>query len=204
MQLLMTVTVTVTATVSSQEEPAALPRPVPRPREAEPAPSSFHAAPRNGGGGQARPRRRLLLSHRRGPRHVSGNPPGSQRDFLHAQSSPDPENKVSKVRNLVTYCRSAAASRGRATNREERRLPGKAATASAPGPGAGLSLKPSGPGSPAGDSVPQGPRRLHRGRDSEQPPSRVAQPDPWATAAAATRHVGLRRALFGCGEGFSP
>lgn len=142
MQLLVTVTVT----VSSQEEPAALPRPAPRPREAEARPG---------------PAARLLLSHRRGPHHVSGNPPGSQRDFLHAQSSPDPKNKVSKVRNLVTYCRSAAASRGRATNREARRLPGKATTASAPGPGAGLSLKPSGPGSPAGDSVPQGPRRLH-------------------------------------------
>lgn len=118
MQLLVTVTVTVS--VSSQEEPAALPRPAPRPAteaEARPGPAA-----------------RLLLSHRRGPHHVSGNPPGSQRDFLHAQSSPDPKNKVSKVRNLVTYCRSAAASRGRATNREERRLPGKATTASAPAP----------------------------------------------------------------------
>lgn len=118
MQLLVTVTVTVT--VSSQEEPAALPHPAPRPgteAEARPGPAAW-----------------LLLSHRRGPRHVSGNPPGSQRDFLHAQSSPDPENKVSKVRNLATYCRSAAASRGRATNREARRLPGKATTASAPAP----------------------------------------------------------------------
>lgn len=127
MQLLVTVTVTVTVSVSSQEEPAALPRPAPRPRE---------AAPRPGAEAEARPgpAARLLLSHRRGPHHVSGNPPGSQRDFLHAQSSPDPKNKVSKVRNLVTYCRSAAASRGRATNREERRLPGKATTASAPAP----------------------------------------------------------------------
>lgn len=197
MQLLVTVTVTVT--VSSQEEPAALPRPAPR---------SFRAAPRNGGGGQARPRSAASALPPPGAPPRVRQPAGLTARLPSRPVFSRPEEQSLKSQKpgdllLIGGCWNQHFT-GTGHESGGAPAPRQGHHGVGPGPGAGLSLKPSGPGSPAGDSVPQGPRRLHRGRDSEQPPSRVAQPDPWATAAAATRHVGLRRALFGCGEGFSP
>lgn len=157
MQLLVTVTVT----VSSQEEPAALPRPVLRPREAAPAPSSFRAAPRNGGGGQARPRSAASALPPPGAPPRVRQPAGLTARLPSRPVFSRPEEQSLKSQKPGDLLPIGGCFAGTGHESGGAPAPRQGHHGVGPGPGAGLSLKPSGPGSPAGDSIPQGPRRLH-------------------------------------------